>query len=58
MSYSQVASEKPEIQQINNNTSDISGQLTLFLNEFENMFNQLLNQNTMILSMLTTIIRK
>jgi hypothetical protein len=39
MSYSQVASEKPAIQQTSNNTADISGQLTMFLNEFKNMFN-------------------
>jgi hypothetical protein len=58
VSYSQVAFEKPVIQQTNNNTADISGQLTVFLNEFKNMFNQLLNQNTMILSMLSAVINK
>jgi hypothetical protein len=57
-SYSQVASEKPAVQQINNSPADIASQLTIFLNEFKNMFNQLLNQNTMILTMLTTIINK
>jgi hypothetical protein len=35
MSYSQVASEKLAIQQTNNNTANISGQLTIFLNEFK-----------------------
>jgi hypothetical protein len=41
MTYSQVqlASEKPAIQQNNNNTAYISAQLTMFLNEFKNMFN-------------------
>jgi hypothetical protein len=58
MSYSQVASEKPAIQQTNNNTADISGQLTMLLNEFKNIFNQLLNQNTMMLATLITIINK
>jgi hypothetical protein len=58
VSYSQVASEEPKIEQTNNNTANISGQLTMFLNEFKNVFNQLLNQNTMILSMLSTVINK
>jgi hypothetical protein len=33
-------------------------QLTTFLSEVENMFSQLVNQNSMILSMLTTVIYK
>jgi hypothetical protein len=37
VSYSQIASEEPAIQQTNNNTADISGQLTMFLNEFKNI---------------------
>jgi hypothetical protein len=58
ISYSQIAAERPAIQQNNNGPADIAGQLTMFLSEFKNMFNQLLNQNTMILTMLTTIINK
>jgi hypothetical protein len=37
ISYSQVASEEPVIQQTNNKTADISGQLTMFLNEVKNV---------------------
>jgi hypothetical protein len=58
ISYSQVASERPATHQTNNTSADIASQLTMFLSEFKNMFNQLLNQNTIILTMLTTIINK
>jgi hypothetical protein len=40
----------------NNQTDNIGIQLNTFLNEFKTMFSQLINQNSMILSMLTTII--
>jgi hypothetical protein len=49
---------------IPNNKSSINGAqqlsqiLTNFLGEFKNMFTQLLNQNSMILTMLTTVINK
>jgi hypothetical protein len=35
-----------------------ANQLTTFLTEFKNLFSQLLNQNNMILSMLTTVVAK
>jgi len=51
-SYSQVLNGNN-----NNNQTDNTGiQLNTFLNEFKTMFSQLINQNSMILSMLTTII--
>lgn len=46
------------------NTQDTDGiqqlseKLTDFLEDFKNLFTQLLNQNSMILSMLTTVINK
>jgi len=40
---------------VNNATMD---QFSTFLNEFKNMFLQLLKQNNMIISMLTTVINK
>lgn len=45
---------------INNPTTSnaIEDKFTHFLNEFKTMFNQLLHQNSMILSMLTTVINK
>jgi hypothetical protein len=42
----------------NHNCMDATTHLTTFLNEFKNMFIHLLNQNSMILSMLTTVINK
>lgn len=36
----------------------IEQQLTTFLNEFKNMFSQLMSQNSMILSLLTQVINK
>jgi hypothetical protein len=42
----------------NHNSTDITTQSTAFLSEFKNMFSQVLNQNNMILNMLTTVIKK
>ena len=50
--YAQVTANNTAI---NNTTLD---SLTTFLNEFKTMFSQLLNQNSMILTMLTTVINK
>jgi hypothetical protein len=36
----------------------IPGQFSVFLTEFKKMFNQLINQNSMILSLLNTVINK
>lgn len=38
--------------------SQLSHQLSSFLEEFKNMFSQLLNQNSMILNLLTTVMNK
>jgi len=51
-SYSQVLNGKNK----NNQTDNICIKLNTFLNEFKTMFSQLINQNSMILSMLKTII--
>lgn len=50
-SYSQILKQ-------NQQSLDITEQLTAFLNEFKAMFNQLINQNSMVLNMLTTLINK
>lgn len=50
--YSQIAARRT------NNNDEITDKLTTFLNEFKNMFSQLINQNSMILTMLTTVINK
>jgi len=50
--YAQVTASNMAV---NNATMD---QFSTFLNEFKNIFSQLLNQNSMILSMLTTVINK
>lgn len=49
-SYAQVTKSK------STNSDDITDKFTYFLNEFKNMFSQLLHQNGMILNMLTTVI--
>jgi hypothetical protein len=50
----------PTAARSNNNhiSMDITAQLTTFLTELKNMFSQLLNQNSIIRSMLTTVINK
>jgi pantothenate kinase type III len=50
--YSQVISGN----NMNNPKDKIGIQLNTFLHEFKAMFTQLINQNSMILSMLTTVI--
>ena len=52
-----------QIKKKNNQTSvleqpTLADQLASFLNEFKAMFSQLLNQNSMILNLLTTVINK
>jgi hypothetical protein len=42
----------------NNNNNDIDNKFSSFPLEFKNMFSELLNQNSMILTMLTTVINK
>ena len=51
-SYAEVT-RNPEYQ-----NSDVNATLNNFLTEFKGLFTQLLNQNSMILSMLTTLINK
>lgn len=41
-----------------NSSEDLATTMATFLQEFKNLFNQLLNQNGMILNMLTTVINK
>jgi hypothetical protein len=53
MPYSQAATQNQ--QPANNN---ITEPLTIFVKEFKAMFSQLLNQNSMILNMLSTVINK
>lgn len=56
--YAQITAGTPIVQTDTNNNVDIADKLTSFLNEFKNMFSQLINQNSMILTMLTTVINK
>jgi hypothetical protein len=42
----------------NNSNNDPDNKFFSFLLEFKNMFSQLLNQNSMILTILTTVINK
>lgn len=49
--FSQTVTQKQQ-------TSDLTESLSTFLNEFKTMVNQLMNQNSMILSMLSTLINK
>jgi hypothetical protein len=51
--YAQIATSKGP-----NNNNDQDNQFSTFLIEFKNMFTQLLQQNNMILTMLTTVINK
>jgi predicted PurR-regulated permease PerM len=59
LSYAQAVPGLPtDATSNNNNSADITTQLTTFLNEFKNIFSRLLKQNSMILSMLTTVTNK
>ena len=51
-SYATMASND----NLNSHPNDIYIQLTSIMNEFKTMFNQLINQNTMILNLLTKVI--
>lgn len=55
-SYAQITHARPE--NPNTNSTNIEDTMTRFLTEFKEMFNQLLNQNSMILNMLTMVINK
>jgi hypothetical protein len=57
ISYSQAAAAGTTTTPKGNN-SDLRNMMGHFLNEFKSMFSQLLNQNSMIISMLTTMISK
>lgn len=48
--YAQLASVQSKTS-TNKNETDLTNKLAIFLNEFKNTFSQLLNQNSMILSM-------
>jgi hypothetical protein len=52
IAYSQVLNRN----NLNNQTDDNGVQLNTFLNEFKTIFTQLINQNSMILTMLSTVI--
>jgi hypothetical protein len=58
ISYTQATTGRPQIQPTNSHNTDVTDQLTAFLNEFKHMFNRLINQSSMILNMLTTVINK
>lgn len=58
-SYAQTVSNNTRNNVTNNETTTDEGhQLTVFLNEFKSMFTQLMNQNSMILNLLTTVVNK
>jgi hypothetical protein len=59
-SYAQAVTGVPADATSNNdhNSTNITTQLTTFLSEFKNMFSPLVNQNSMILSMLSPVINK
>jgi len=50
--YADVVNNRPQI------SDDPITTLTTFLEEFENLFSQLIHQNSMILNMLTTLLNK
>lgn len=54
-SYANVTNNQPNS---NNPTEESNHLLSQFLNEFKAMFNQLIQQNSMVLNMLTTLISK
>jgi hypothetical protein len=58
VSYAQVVAGIPNYKSSINSIDQLSQNMTDFLGEFKKMFSQLLNQNSMILNMLTTVINK
>ena len=58
ITYAQATTARPQIQPTNSHNTDVTDQLTTFLNEFKHMFNQLINQRSMILTILTTVINE
>lgn len=58
VSYAQAVGGRPNIRTNKNINEELTETMTNFLCEFKNMFTQLLNQNSMILTMLTTVINK
>lgn len=57
ISYAQITVVSSNMQ-INGNTANSVGKFTHFLEEFKNMFTHLINQKSMVLTMLTTGITK
>ena len=53
-----VTPNNANILESSNNIESTTNPLTQFLNEFKAMFNQLIQQNSMVINMLTTLISK
>jgi hypothetical protein len=58
VSYAQVVAGIPNNKSSINSIDQLSQNMTDFLGEFKKMFSQLLDQNSMILNMITTVINK
>jgi hypothetical protein len=58
LTYAQSVLNETNTSTVNHETETLTATLTSFLNQLKKMFNQLLNQNSMILNMLTTVISK
>lgn len=58
VTYAQAASGAPVSQSDTTTSSDLAEKMSDFLKEFKIMFTQLINQNSMILNMLTSVIHK
>jgi len=58
ISYAQATTGRPLIQPTNSHNTDVTDQLTTFLIELKHVFNELINQSGMIMTMLTTVINK
>lgn len=61
--YAQITEGSRRAQMTNNShtnhtNEEVMDKLTVFLSEFKSMFAQLINQNSMILNMLTTVINR
>lgn len=54
LTYAQATSKGNQ----DDTSTQLTQQLSTFLQEFKNMFSQLLNQNSMILNLLTTVLKK
>lgn len=58
LTYAEAASGQSQMHAHTSIPEDLDLKLTTFLEEFKALFTQLLNQNSMVLSMLTTVINK